>query len=231
MINAEGVCESCERVYEKDMAGHECPSDDCPSHHEEKNTNSRIKVIITEREAPVILSTRFGEWQPDRGACVDGIALSDRLSDKFSDGKFTGDTWLGDDGDPRNFMCHQGTTSVAAMKGDGDLLVGILTEVDLPYVEASDLTERSEDIRSGNALLPQSVFADVIQRYAKKMDELQDAFPYSDLFLAHGDVTCNGRLSLCAFTALSGQEVMHYSSPYPEGGEIEALDMMLNSSR
>ncbi|MGO9014651.1 MAG: hypothetical protein ACLQF0_06690 [Dissulfurispiraceae bacterium] len=180
-----------------------------------------IKVIAKEADAPVILSTRFGDWIPDRGPQVDSLSLSDRLDDKFGDDQ--------KNGDPRNFMADSESTFIAAMRGvNGDMLVGILTDIELAYVEDSSSTERADDVESGNILLPPVEFAAMIAKYKGELAELQDAFPYSDLFLAHREVTCDGRLSLCAFTPLYGQAEMHYSSPYNVRGEIEALDKYLN---
>lgn len=186
-----------------------------------------VNIITKEEDAPVILSTRFAEWIPGRGAVVDTLALSDWLEAKFGDGEMVEGRWHPFTGDPRAFRGGDEISFVAAMRRtSGSLLVGILTEVELAYVEGEEGDESTEDA-DGNLVLPPPVFAELVEQYRDKLKELQDAFPHSDFLIAHGSVTYQGRLSLLAFTPLSGQEEMHYSSPYREPGEIEALAKMM----
>lgn len=182
--------------------------------------HTSIPVITCLDNTPIYLTDRWGSWILGRGPIENTNSLSDRLANKFSeeDPKTLGD--------PRWFMGSNEISHIAYMTGR----VGILTEVELKYVESSDVEIVMEDEDSGTTLVPPSDFAVMIIENQKELSGLQEAFPESTLFVMHGESTYDGRLTICAFTPLSGQNEMIYDSPYFVAHEIQALDNFLNQT-
>lgn len=180
-----------------------------------------IPVYRDHTTAPVTITNRERLWVP----WVAGTwPLLDELHTKFGTGFNENDDWVGfKEGDPRRVIEAVNSDSLFIAVHEGK--VGILTEVELD-IAPGDVRE----VRiNGTRDLPEKDFLKAIDVWKNRLETVgaQTAFPHSQVFLASHAATYDARLCLCAFTPLSGQEDMSFSSPYAAASEIEALDTLL----
>lgn len=160
-----------------------------------------VPVVSSKDAWPEWVTSRWGEWHMDRQT---GATMISRFGEDISR-----------DGDPRHLMAHRFETSAIALR-HGRL--GVHSEIELDITEGDD----AED----STVLSSAAFARAIGTWQSRLAPLVDAFPKSEVFLAHG-ITYDGRLTLNAFTPLQ-EDGEHFRSPYAEADRIEALDTALN---
>lgn len=116
-------------------------------------------------------------------------------------------------GDPRNLLFSQGNY-IAYMDTPAGAGIGIFTEAELDFAQAGDSIALFSDI------VPEPVFKERVAYWTAKLAGLADKYPHTHFFLAHGETTHNGVLSLCGFTLLLNGKL-------PSGAKIAPDDQLL----
>jgi hypothetical protein len=184
---------------------------------EEGKPPANIPVISTLDAYPFFLTDRFGEWQCSTKA----PPLVKELCVKFIDA-FGNEPGPLKPGDPRAFMGGNETTFLVVKDGR----FGVLSEIELGIAEEGDPNQTARPSEWVNA----EDFAARLQEWSRALNDLAPAYPGSEFFLAHGEPTFDGRLSLEAFTPVEVGWGCACQDPYrAQGKSIERLDEAMNA--
>ena len=164
--------------------------------------NTPIPTITDGRSLPTPLCSRFGEWMDANPDFWPGWSIEKNLQvyaavvGAFPDPE----NWTIDDyieGDPRRHMARE--ISFVAVK-DGSLGLHIEQELDFILADEGGLHDLDH-------LVERDEFAELETFWQERLQILASQYPQTQFFLAHGEHTYKGRMTLNAWTPYTGQVV------------------------
>ncbi|ARM86144.1 hypothetical protein [Marinobacter salarius] len=161
---------------------------------------SSIPIHTERNSTPIPLASRFGEWMDNavlinnwhQNADGDVLQTLGLIASRFP----TESDHITHPGDPRNF-CDEEVGFVAMFKGR----LGIHVELELNFAldEDNDPLVQAKD----EELVPPDVFERRLMFWREKLASMDALFPHTEFFIAHGEMTYMGRVTINAFTPLS----------------------------